>query len=100
MSIPLGDGKYVCFVEDPKCRVESNGTFHAITADDAELPGFPVEKAEVDDDGFQCPASRGRLVPHTRVKGECRHALDEANVVDNDLEDALFLGESEAEEEP
>lgn len=101
-TIPLGAGKSAAFVERPDGKVESNSTFHAVTAEAEDLPGYPAQQAEVEDDGYSCPACRGRFAPHTRVGGECRRAPDEAEEVDPDIEDAWFQGEdgdSEVEEE-
>ena len=66
---------------------KSNSTFHFITVDDKELPGYPVETVEVEDDGLQCPACRGRFAPHTPIRGECRRAPDEAEESDPEAED-------------
>ena len=98
LNIPLGNGKYAGFVEHPNGRVESNGTFRTMTTDDKDLPGAPAETAEVED-GFTCPACRGRFAPHTRKRGECKRAPDEAAEHDSEEEDAWFLGKDEDDEE-
>ena len=101
-TIPQGAGKWAAFIERPDGKVESNGTFHLIKNSDAELPGYPVQAAEAEDDGYACPACRGRFAPHSRIRGECRKAQDVADAVDPDVEDQWFMGldgDAEVEEE-
>jgi hypothetical protein len=94
--IPLEDGKLAAYVEHPSGRVESNGTFGAVTEEHSDLPGYPGEAAEVEDDGYSCPACRGRFAPHSRKRDECRLAPDVADEADSDIDDKWFEGFDEA----
>ena len=73
---------------------KATARFIPINVYDEELP------ATVEDDGFQCPACRGRFAPHTRIRGECRHAPDEAEESDPEAEDVWFQDDDMIEYQP